>query len=205
MKYTADGLSYTFKVDGKEYPALFGWTVVWKQIDGNTWEITEGFNSKVVSVDAITLSGGKTMTIESKGTKPNGEKFDDTTVYQRVSGASGILGKWKTKNIKSSSPDVMEFLPSPPDGLAWNVPSQKASSNAQFDGKDYPVTGANFGPGFTIALKKNGPGSFESTFKHDGKPLYMSTYRVSADGKTMTETGSAAGVNERSISVYDRQ
>ncbi len=36
MQFTAEGQSYTFKTDGKDYPAIFGTTAAWKQIDANT-------------------------------------------------------------------------------------------------------------------------------------------------------------------------
>ncbi len=49
MQYTADGLSYTFRVDGKDYPALLGQTAAWKQIDKTTWETSTKLDGKVVS------------------------------------------------------------------------------------------------------------------------------------------------------------
>jgi len=206
MQVTAGGLSYTFKTDGKDYPAIFGTTAAWKQIDANTWETTDKLNGKVTGVDSTKLSAdGKTLTIESKGAKPNGESFDDTTVYQRVSGGPGIAGKWKTKNFKMSSPGMMEFVPDGPDGLTMNILDQNATCKARFDGKDYPATGPQMPPNFTLALKKAGPRAFDMTVKNNGKAVFMSTYTVSADGKTLTETGSAVGVAEKYKSVYDKQ
>jgi hypothetical protein len=35
--------------------------------------------------------------------------------------------------------------------------------------------------------------------------MYKSLMAASADGKTLTETGSAAGVNEKFTAVYDKQ
>ena len=206
MQLTAEGQSYTFKTDGKDYPALFGATAAWKEIDATTWEATEKMKGKVLSVDTLRVSAdSKTLTMESKGTKPNGEAFDDTTVYQRVTGASGIFGKWKTKNMKMSSPSVVDIAPNGPDGLTWNVVDMHVVCASKFDGKDYPCVAETFGAGFTFAIKKAGPGSFEATVKNEGKVMWTSTYSVSADGKTLTEAGKNTQTNEKYKAVYDKQ
>jgi len=38
-----------------------------------------------------------------------------------------------------------------------------------------------------------------------GKPICQMTFKVSADGKTMTETGKPVGADEPFTAVYDRQ
>ena len=206
MQYTADGMSYTFRMDGKDYPSLFGRTAAWKQIDANTWETIGKLNGKVLSTITRKLSAnGATLTEEAKGPKPAGGSFDDTTVYQRASGGPGLPGKWKTKNVKSRSPNIMELAASGPDGLTLRIVDYQAVSDAKFDGKDYPVTGPTIPPGMTLAIQKTSPRSFEMTEKQNGKPLYKSTFAVSADGKMLTETGSAVGVSEKYTAVYDRQ
>lgn len=207
MQYTADGMSYTFRVDSKDYPSLFGRTDAWKQIDKSTWEISSKLNGKVLATTTRKLSAdGATLTENSKGPKPAGGSFDVTTVFQRGSGGSGLPGKWKTKNVKSSSPDILEFAASGPDGLTLRSVDYQATCDARFDGKDYPITGGPTVPaGLTFAIQKIGPRSFEMTEKQDGKALYKSTFTVSGDGKTLTETGGAVGVGEKYTAVYDRQ
>jgi hypothetical protein len=207
MQYTADGMSYTFRIDGKDYPSLFGRTDAWKQIDKSTWEISSKLNGKVLGTTTRKLSSdGATLTENSKGPKPAGGSFDVTTVFQRGSGGPGLPGKWKTKNVKSSSPDILEFAASGPDGLTLRSVDYQATCDARFDGKDYPLTGGPSVPaGLTFAIQKTGPRSIEMTQKQNGKALYKSTFTVSADGKTLTETGGAAGVSEKYTAVYDRQ
>ena len=39
MQFTSNGQSYTFRLDGTDYPSLFGGTAAWKQIDSAKWEI----------------------------------------------------------------------------------------------------------------------------------------------------------------------
>ena len=78
-------------------------------------------------------------------------------------------------------------------------------AEAQFDSTDCPVTGPTVAQGWTIAIKKAGPRAFEMMVKQNGKPIYQETYRVSADGKVLTVTGSPMGVNEKYKIVYDRE
>lgn len=110
------------------YPMPYGTTAAWKQLDGSSWETTYKKGERVLSVDTSKLSAdGKTMNIESKGTKPNGEKFDVTSVYVRIAGQSGLLGTWKSKEVKLSSPAVLEMKLSGADGMAVNFPDFQAT------------------------------------------------------------------------------
>ena len=204
IEYTADGQSYKFKTDGKDYLTPQGQTAAWKRIDSSTVETTYKLNGKVIGTET-TKFAGDTLTVHSKGPKPGGGNYDDTAVYQRVSGGPGMYGKWKTKNFTSSAPSVMELTASGDDGLTVKIPDFQITSEAKFDGKDYPFGGPTVAAGFTIALKKSGPRGFEMTEKQNGKPLYQVTMTVSDDGKTLIETGGAVGVNEKIKAVYDRQ
>ncbi len=206
MQSTAEGQSYKFKLDSKDYPDPFGNTAAWKSIDANTWQTTWKLNGKVLFVDSLKLSSdGKTLTVNSKGTKPNGEPMDEAIVLQRVSGGAGLPGQWKTKNFKSSSPETLELTASGTDELTLRIVDMNLTCDAKFDGKDYPCTGPTLASGWTIAISKAGPRSLDMTTKRNGKPLFKTTYTVSGDGKTLTESGSAVDVNEKIRVVYDRQ
>ncbi len=206
MQYTADGMSYTFKIDGKDYPALLGQTAAWKRVDKTTWETSTKLSGKVISTTTSTLSAdGATLAMEAKGPKPGGGSFDDTIVFQRTSGGPGLPGTWKTTNVKSSAPPIIEIAASGQDGLTLRIADFQATGDAKFDGKDYPFAGPTIPAGMTFAVQKTGPLSFEMTQKQNGKALYQDTFAVSSDGKTLTDTGSAFGVSEKYKAVYDRQ
>src|SRR5262249_4670189 len=99
MKLTADGQSYTFKTDGKEYSTPWGGSALWKSVNANTWETTNKVNGKVIGTATLKLSAdGKTLTVDSKNIKATGEASNDSAVYDRVTGSAGLAGKWKTKN-----------------------------------------------------------------------------------------------------------
>jgi hypothetical protein len=206
IRWSGSGLTYTFNSDGKEYEGPFGEVVVWKQIDDHTWETTFQRKGILLSTDTSRLSpDGKTLTVVSKGTKPNGETFQDTVVYERIAGDRGLLGGWKDQKVKISSPGTILFKPSGEDGLVFTSVGYKATYEAKFDGKDYPVTGPTVPAGIMVALKRTGPRSFEVLTKQGGKPLFRETLTVSQDGRTLTDVGSAIAVNEPFTAVYDRQ
>jgi hypothetical protein len=206
MQATAAGQTYKFKMDGKDYPAVFGADAAWTSLSPTSWQTIWKLNGKVLSTDTLTLSAdGKTLTVTTKGTKPNGETIDDTVVSERISGGPGLTGKWKTKNIKSSSPNVMEFAPSGTDGLTFKIVDMQLSCDTKLDGKDHPCSGPTLGPGWTVAFANKGARALDMTIKNNGKVLFNMSYTVSADGKTLTEHGTATGTNEKTTVVYDRQ
>ena len=54
-------------------------------------------------------------------------------------------------------------------------------------------------------FKKAGVNAFSADITIGGRLTYQSTYTGSADGKMLTETGSAVGTTEKYKAVYDRQ
>jgi hypothetical protein len=206
MKATMDGQSYTFKTDGKNNMTPWGTTVAWKAVDSNTWETIEKTGGKVASTSTFKLSpDGKALTIDAKRVKADGGTSNDFLTLQRVSGGPGLAGKWKTKNLKTSSPETLSLTQKGSDGLTISLGNEGAMCDAKFDGKDHSATGPVWPAGWTCAIAKSGPRSFDLTWKKDGKDMYKSTLAVSADGNTLTETGSAVGVSEKFTVVYDKQ
>jgi hypothetical protein len=206
MQSTQAGASYKFKPDGKEYPATFGSTATWKTLGANSWETTWKLNGKVLVTDTLTLSAdGKSMTINSKGKKPNGEMLDDTVVAERVSGTSGLAGKWKTKNVKSAAPSVLELASSGADGVIFKIVDMDLTCNGKFDGKDHPCSGPTLGPGWTASFANAGPRGLNMEVKNNGKSFFKLSYSVSPDGKTLTESGTATVADEKTKVVYDKQ
>jgi hypothetical protein len=206
MKFTTDGLSYTFKADGKDYPTPWGNSAAWKAIDANTWEVTNKTNGKVTGTGTLKLSvDGKSFTVDSRNIKATGETSNDSAVFQRVSGGAGLAGTWKNKNVKIGSPGTVRMSPSGSDGLTLTFVEEKGTCNARFDGKDHPATGPIWPSGWTCAIAKNGATALDVTWKKDGKPMYKDTFTASADGKTLTDVSGAAATTEKVKLLYDRQ
>jgi hypothetical protein len=206
VRFSASGLSYTFKTDGKEYPGPVGDLVSWKQVDDHTWQTTYKLKGTLISTDTSTLSSdGKTMTVISRGTRPNGQSFEDTTLYERISGNAGLLGKWKDKEVKISAPFTLHIASAGVDGLAFTFVDFKATCKARFDEKDHPVTGPTVPPGLSLTLKRTGPRSLELLSKQHGKPLFKNIYTLSDDGHTLTAAGRPVAVDEPYTFVYERE
>jgi hypothetical protein len=77
---------------------------------------------------------------------------------------------------------------------------------ANFDGKDYPVSGS---PDYdAVALKKTGISTWEATRKKGGTVVQTAKYSVSPDGKTLTISASgtnAAGRKINNVTVLDKK
>jgi hypothetical protein len=205
MKATMDNQSYTFKTDGSDAPTPWGVTMAWKTVNASTWEITEKSNGKVTSTSTVKLSpDGKTLSIDAKRRKADGSTFTDAVTFQRVLGESGLAGKWKLNKLKTSSPETMTLTQKGNDGLAISSGNMGAVCDARFDGKDHPATGPLWPSGWTCSIAKSGDRGFGVTWKKDGKPMYKTSLVVSGDGKTLTESGSAVGSNEKFTVVYDK-
>lgn len=205
MKVTADGQSYTFKPDGKEYPTPWGNVAAWKAVGPSTWEVTSKVNDKVVGTATLKLAAdGKTLAVDSRSIKATGETSDDSAVYERQAGGPGLAGKWKTKNVKIGSPGTLEIAASGAEGVTLTFVEEKGSCSAKFDGKDHPATGPIWPAGWTCAAAKSGATALDVTWKKDGKVMFKETFTPSADGKTLTDVGAATAA-EKVTAVYDRQ
>jgi hypothetical protein len=205
IRATMDNQSYTFRTDGTDAKTPWGFTLAWKPVDSTTWQTTEKTNGKVTATGTVKLSpDGKTLSMESKRSRADGGTFTDSITFERVSGTSGLAGKWKTKNLKSSSPETMTLTQKGSDGLTIASGNMGAVCDARFDGRDHPATGPMWPSGWSCSIARNGERGLDVTWKKDGKAMYGTSLVVSGDGRTLTESGSAVGANEKFTVVYDR-
>lgn len=206
MLFTEMGESHSFRIDGKDYAWFLGRTAAWKQIDPNTWIATEKLNGKIVMTDTAKVSSdGQTQTVNFKEQKPDGGTTDTTVILKRVSAGTGLAGKWRVTSEKTSAVDLFQLTVSGNNLITYKSPDPNIVCEAKFDDMDYPETGPTIGKGLTLAFKKTAAGGLELTEKSNGKPRYHSIMIVSADGKTLTETGDMVGANEKVTLVYERQ
>jgi hypothetical protein len=202
MKVTAMGQSFTLKIDGKDYMTPWGTTTAWKTVNATRWETVLKSNSKVI---AKLSNDGKTLVVESKNVTASGQSFTDIITYQRMFGDQGILGKWKTKNVKLSSPSLVEIQPNGSDGVTIVFVDQNHTCAAKFDGKDYASTGAMNPSGWSCAIARNSELAFDYIFKKDAKMMTKYTITASKDSRTLSVTGGAANSNEKAKFIYERQ
>jgi hypothetical protein len=206
VKFTADGQSFTFRIDGKDYPTPWGNSSAWKSLDANTWEVTNKTNAKVVGTATVKLAAdGKTLSVDAKNIKATGEASHDVGVYQRLSGGPGLAGQWKTKNLKIGSPGTITITPNGSDGVTLTFVEEKGTCSAKFDGKDYAATGPIWPSGWTCAIAKIGATGLEVSWKREGQVMSKDTLTPAADGKTLVDVSGAPKSTEKVTVVYDRQ
>ncbi len=198
--------TYTFKPDGKSYPALFGDTENWQALSGHSWKVAIHGNGGFTYTQTLNISDdGKSLTSTYEGTNPDGSAMNNTTVFTRVAGSKGLMGTWKSTAIKRTSERTVEFAANGDNGITWNLPQIKATLKAKFDGKDYTPDGPTVPKGLTLAMTKSGPNSFHLVEKMNDKPIYLGTYTVSDGGKVLTQMGKPVGQAQMETAVYDKQ
>ena len=139
----------------------------------------------------------------------------------RTQSSDPWIGTWKVNLEKST------YSPGPPPTVAATVKIEPSAGGikttidatnaegkptqtetvARFDGKDYPVKGAQ-APNTTNVLKRIDDRTFEVMGKVDGKPALTTRVAVAADGKTTTatQTGTnAQGQSVKNVIVLEKQ
>jgi hypothetical protein len=204
LKFTDSDQSYSFKPDGSSFTTPLG-TERTFQKTGEGYTTTNKKKGLLISTGTWKLSGdGNTLVVESKGTKPNGDTFDNMTTYVRTAPGTGLIGSWKSTKVKLSNPNSLT-VQSNGDEVTLSLSAIKATCHAKWDGKDYPATGPTVPDGITLALSKSGPDSFKLVQKSKGKVLTIIHYHVAADGKTMTTKGTNGEGKEPFTEVYEKQ
>ena len=101
--------------------------------------MTERTEGKVSMTGSLKVSDdGKTLAMNGKRTKPDGGTSDESLTMTRVSGGPGLAGKWKTKNMNSSSPEMLEITPQaaclePHDRIGQRVEARVAAEGSHGD------------------------------------------------------------------------
>jgi hypothetical protein len=94
-------------------------------------------------------------------------------------------------------------------GTASNGSNVNYGYTANYDGKDYPITGLGAPNGATtIAITRIDANTFEATLKKDGKVVLTNRTVYSADGKLRTTMGKGtteSGQATDNVTVYQRQ
>ena len=92
------------------------------------------------------------------------------------------------------------------DGVRGDDSIIRVEYTAQFDGKDYPISGSPMAD--TVSLKRLDANTTERTDKKGGKVVQTLTRKVSSDGKTATITIKGTDAEGRPINhlaVFEKQ
>lgn len=198
-------VSFDFACDGKDYAVIADFTTACKKINDTTYDGTDKQNGKVQSTwQRVISAGGKTMTITTKGTRPDGTAYTDVATYERVSGTSGLAGEWKNVKATSSAAASMTIAISGTT-LTLAYPGYKQSVTAKLDGSEAPLTGPTVPAGVTMSFKPIGSQEIHQVTKFKGKVFSEDTLTISSDGTTITDVSSTPGQSGKQTYVYEKQ
>jgi hypothetical protein len=196
IELAAGGTTYSFRTDGKPYALPSGDVAIWRQNGEDSWTTEyRKVDNKLLSSDNWKLSAdGNTLTITTTGAKANGDLYTDTATYLRTAGTGGLMGDWKSTEVKIGSPNELIIQVAGLDRLLFKIPAMKATCQVDFDGKDAIVEGPDIPAGLRLSLTRTGPYSFKLVQKLNGSIVSSSVYTVAADDpNTMTAVGGAPG------------
>jgi hypothetical protein len=201
-KFDGSGFVYTFKPDGKEYPMPDGGTTSWKATNDTKWEVVNRANGRISAKFTLTLNGADSLSSTTVIPQANEKDITQTATFKRLSGGPGFVGKWQNTHFDVA--DLwLEITADGADGLKLAQPNSLCV--AKFDGKPYPMTGATDGSKSTMSFRKAGAASFEAITYIDGKPYFKDVYKVSADGKVLTDIGTPEATKKADTIILVRQ
>lgn len=193
IEFVNPNFRYTVKTDGTRTETPGGTTIaIQKQGDGSYHETVWRGDKELSQADWLLSNSDKTLTIHEYGTRPDGEKFESTETYARVSGTSGLPGEWKTSSVKLGNPVVYTIKIGEGDQMTWDIPAIKGTWSGKTDGSDVHPVGPTVPETLTIAVTRKDPRTLSMTQKLQGKTVYTGTYTVSDDGRTMSVVGKNA-------------
>jgi hypothetical protein len=200
-------VSYDFGIDSKEYPSAYNRTTTWTATGERGWDsITKANGIVLARVHRELSPDDKNLTITATGTNPDGSFFNESTVYQRVSGTTGLVGKWRSIKSNAGSPEKFVITSPAPGVLHWEIPDLKATTESRLDGADNPITGPNQPPGMTLSAKSESPSKLAYVIKVNGKPDLYGIDTLAADGLSYTDVSWSPGKeSEKSTGLYVKQ
>jgi hypothetical protein len=206
IELKAGGLTYSFRVDGKNYAMPSGNIAIWRQTSPTGWTTEyRKPDGSLLSRDSWQLStDDQKLSVTTSGVKADGDLYTDTAEYARTGGSNGLMGAWKSTEVKLSSPDEFSIGEVGLDKLVLKVPAMKVTCEVTTDGKEVAVEGPDIPSGFRLSLTRTGPYTFKLVQKVSGNVISTSVYTVAEDRETMTEVGGAPG-DPPSTMVWERQ
>jgi len=162
-----------------------------KDVDDKTVEIRRQKAGKDVSSTVITVSeDGNSLTYKFKDMTTPGQTVEGTTTARRVgpatAGAHAMSGQWKTDKIGDYSEDALNMV--------FQVAGDTVTSTSQ--GQTYtatlggPAVAIQNDPGGTTVKVERAGGGIKETYMRGGKDVGIATITPSADGKSLSYSGS---------------
>lgn len=215
IELRAGGVAYSFRVDGKNYAMPSGNMAIWRQISPTSWTTEyRKPDGSLLSRESWQLStDSQKLSVTTSGVKADGDLYTNTAEYVRTagsdvrppqSGESGLMGAWKSTEVKLSSPNEFSIEEVGLDKLVLKVPALKVRCEVTADGKEVAVEGPDIPSGLRLSLTRTGPYTFKLVQKLNGSVISTEIYTVAEDRETMTEVGGAPG-DPPATKVWEKQ
>jgi hypothetical protein len=198
---------YDFKIDGGAARTANGRIMEWKSQPGAGWIMTKTREGKIVETTRVTLSADqRTLVTAGSGSLPDGSDFKRTTTYRRVSGKTGLPGRWHSVKVDTGATWDGYIISQQASGImVWEIPTDHQVITGRFDGSDLPITGPGLPADATIAVRQEAERKVSVTKKVKGTISESGTITISPDGQTMTELSWPPGQADRkSKAIYVR-
>ncbi|MGH8093588.1 MAG: hypothetical protein ACREIF_08970 [Chthoniobacterales bacterium] len=196
----------TLTLDGKGHLTKFGDTWSIKATGPSSWDSITKRDGRVTNEEKWTVSeDGQTFTSMAENMRPDGSTGRSEATFKRTGGTAGLVGTWESTSIKVMSPTTMELAQWEKDGYSMMNPTFKEHLNFKFDGKEHRPMGPRVAKGTTATATKVDDHTMELTYKLKGKTTETDRWELSADGKSLTDTVTYAGVNKPEVDAYDRE
>lgn len=207
-RYTFDvgGGPETVAADGTDQPGFGGTTVAVTLSGPDCLKFVRKKDGRMLLTANWTLSkDGSTLNDDFTSFSPDGSASNVKLVFQRTVGTSGFIGIWEGESSTVNFTYELKIQSHDGGGLTFTYPSLGVTRDLNFDGKDYPKTGANVIPGSTYSDRRVSERALEITDKIDGKVVDTQEIALSADLKTLMLTMHKTGVRSPNILVFERQ
>jgi hypothetical protein len=197
---------YDFKVDGKDYPTIGDRTTAWAKTGDNTYSSTQKAGGKVLSQSERVLSSdGKTMTVTTTGTHPDGSSFKVVSTFQKIAGGAGLDGTWKDTKAVVHNEETMVISSRMPGTMRVEYSATKSVAEGKLDGSPLTVTGPIIPPGATGTWKMSDSHTLDYTHAIQDKITSQGSEKIAADGKTLTDTyWDPAAPTEKIVVVWEK-
>ena len=200
------GGTETIVADGTEQPGHSGTILSLTPVEPNAWKLVRKKDGFAVVTATFRLSAdAKTLSDNFTAARPDGWTFNIDYVFTRTAGSSGFAGRWETSNEKMNSVYELEIQPYQGDGLALTLPAEHSARKMKFDGKDYPVQGAEVAPGSASSGRKVNDHTVEIIDKINGRATDTQRIELSPDLNTLTMTVQQAGHSKPDTLVFNRE
>jgi hypothetical protein len=192
----------TVVADGTDQPGLPGTTLAVKSEDARNLTIVRKQAGRVIVSAAWKLSpDGQTLRDAFTNIQPDGSTLTVNYIYKRLSGTAGFAGNWESTTKPLGLKLELGIRPYAGKGLSFV--SAGSEKNVTFNGRDNAIPVVKDGP--ILAGHRRGARAMEYNETKGGKVERTRLFRLSRDGRTLTETIVTTGQATHDVFVFDRE